>query len=806
MFRSRWIRAGLIWLAVGHYHPASAENLLVNPGFEAGGFCGTPCRPPASQAAGWAYRISGDCYIRSESGEPYPYGPGGGPVVHAGKEAIRIGALRGGRVELYQEIPVTPDTVYWAAVWVRPYDGDGQGFGRSGEDSAGFRLQQLDAGGRVLVEHPKVETRQACDAYEQLAATFRTRSAAAKVRFVLDTVVACNHWHGWVSYDDCNLEAAASGLHIASKGGPAVAIVVPSPEPLLQHTGQWCRQYLTSRGFLAAETVVPEPPPDRRPLWALETMDRCPVAKSHRIDTAFLDLARADAYILAARLDGDRPVVCIVGRDAIGVRSGLARLIALSTDVGTALTVPQTTEYREPFFALRRMNIATTGRLAQGKDWTRKYSDVLWTNWSDDRIRQYAEQLWLLGLNSIETEECRGYRGVFSDEDLASSVTPKLRTLMTAAHENGLQVGQFIWGQSLFKEGDNLCWNDPTRKEREIMEKEFRRLARTYGDLVDHIVVHVGDPGGCNRNGCDPYKTTQQIATFLHNEYRKINPKVTATLSAWANEGFWKGRAGVKFLDETYSAKDLGIALHRWYDRDRARMVRQSGRACDIWGWYLSDYEMELNMSLTLRTIDQYYSALPEQAARDIRAISDDLCFHGWPQIINIYVTAQKMWSPRRSLGEMKWEFCAATYGEANAVAVMALYEACEAYIHPDHYWAYAPETDCPPDVFGTAPYNRQLREALELGRTVRLDSGQLPRLTTATEPKAFYDYLIRNLQLIQRFSEAAERIAIARSEHAQPANLQSIFDEALAKAEAYKEDLDYRGLVARLRGLLPKK
>ena len=81
-----------------------------------------------------------------------------------------------------------------------------------------------------------------------------------------------------------------------------------------------------------------------------------------------------------------------------------------------------------------------------------------------------------------------------------------------------------------------------------------------------------------------------------------------------------------------------------------------------------------------------------------------------------------------------------------------------------------------------------------------------MPRLTTATEPKVFYDYLIRKLQPIQRFSEAAERIAIAQNEHAPTANLQSIFDEALAKAAAYKEDLDYRGLAARLRGLLPKK
>ena len=135
----------------------------------------------------------------------------------------------------------------------------------------------------------------------------------------------------------------------------------------------------------------------------------------------------------------------------------------------------------------------------------------------------------------------------FSDDQVRTEITPKLLVFMKAAHDNGMQVSQFIWGQSLFKEGDNLCWN--SSEERPTMEKEYSRLARAYGDLVDHIVVHVGDPGGCSRNGCDPYKTTQEIAAFLSREYRKINPRVTATLSSWANFGFWEGGSGVKFLD-----------------------------------------------------------------------------------------------------------------------------------------------------------------------------------------------------------------------------------------------------------------
>ena len=804
MWKPRQILVVLLGLAMSHSPAAWAKNLLANPGFESGGFHADARKSASSQEAGWTWKVTGDCYIRSETGEAYAFGPDGAAVVHRGKDAIRVATLRDGRAEVYQEVPVQPETVYWASVWVRTYDADGQGFGASGKDSAGLRLQELDANGQVTVEQPAILLRQANDGYERLWITFRTRAEAASVRITLEANLHCNHWHGYVNFDDCSLEAANSGLHIAGQSGPAVDITVASQDPLLQRTGQWCGNYLAGRGFAVDKQVKSQPPRSNSPLWVLETADQCPVAKSYGIDTAFLGRARGDAYVLATRADGDRPVVCIVGKDAVGTRSGLARLIAMMADVGTALTVPETTEYQEPFYAIRRMNLTPTGRITAGKDWTHKYADVLYTNWSDDRLGQYAEQLWLLGLNSVEVEEIRGYRAVYSDQDLAKLVTPKLRVLMAAARQNGLQVSQFIWGQSLFKEGDNLCWNDPRGKERQMMEKEFRRLAQTYGDLVDHIVVHVGDPGGCKRNGCDAYKTTQEIAMCLFNEYRKVNPKVTATLSTWANEGFWKGRPGARFLDETYSPKDLGIALHRWYDRDRARLVRDSGRACDIWGWYLSDFELSLDVNLATWTIDKNYSALPEQASRDIRAMSGDLCFHGWPQIINTYVTAQKMWSPRRDMNQMKREFCADTFGQANADAMMKLYNACEAYVHPEHYFAFAPETDCPPDAFGTADFNRRLRDALEAGKTVRLEENRPPQLTSATEPKAFHDYLLRNAALIQMFSEAAERITLAKSEHLPREKLQGIIDETITKAEGYKQDLDYRSLVNRIRDMVP--
>jgi len=599
-------------------------------------------------------------------------------------------------------------------------------------------------------------------------------------------------------FGSCAL-SASEALTIAGKTAPAARIVVAtaSTDSMMQKTGAWCQDFLTKRGYIV-DPALQSQLSMRSPDWVLETKDACPIATSLGVDCSFLNTARSDAYILKALSSSGKPIVLIVGTSWKGVRSGVARLIALSKIEPSALTVPLTDESRTPFIVTRRLHVCVTGRIAQSTP----YADTLWTNWSDERIRQYAEQLWLLGFNSVEIPEIRGYRfdgaGGFSDEELRTKITPKLRVFMQAVRDNGMEVSQFIWGQSLFKEGENYCWNSPT--ERATMETEYRRLAQTYGDLVDHIVVHVGDPGGCTRNGCDPYITTQQIATFLLQEYRTVNPNATATLSTWANAGFWNGAAGVQFLDTTYSPQEIGIALHRWYDADHAARVVNANRKCDIWCWYMGDYEMELDMGLFMQRLDKYFSALPDQASTDIRAISTELCFQGWPSIMNAYVGAQKMWSPQRSLADIEREFCSATFGEANADAMFALYKVCEQYVHPDRYYGFIPASDCLPEVIGTPAYNKALREAIAAGKAIVIPANSAYRFTSATDPAVMKSYLLRDAELIWIFSEAIETIATAKKAGATQAEIQRVIDEAMGKAATYTADLDYPSLVAKLQ------
>ena len=75
-----------------------------------------------------------------------------------------------------------------------------QGIGTHAGDSAGLCVIEMDAAGKVLVEHPKVAVTKAGD-YKELSQSFTTTlENTAKVRFLLDTVIACRCDQGHVTY------------------------------------------------------------------------------------------------------------------------------------------------------------------------------------------------------------------------------------------------------------------------------------------------------------------------------------------------------------------------------------------------------------------------------------------------------------------------------------------------------------------------------------------------------------------------------------------------------------------------------
>ncbi len=609
-------------------------------------------------------------------------------------------------------------------------------------------------------------------------------------------------------------------ISIASRTVP-VRVECSNTAPLVRTTVQWCRRFLASRGYSTQPDVNPsaDGPCDR---WVLELDSDCPVARSVGLPVGDLAGLKSDAFLLSVSATNQRALVIIVGKGPVGLRSGLARLIAQLHEGDGQLFHPQTNELRDPFFAIRELVVANRGLVLQGTP----HADTFWRNWSDERIRAYVEQLWLFGFNSLQVCEARNFRITPETEPRAFRIAEKIGVLAGVAHANGLLLNQLVWGLSPFNR--KICWSSPT--SRRVMEEEFRWMARVYAPLVDHVIVHVRDPGGCDCGQCDDYRTPQEIATFLLTEYRKYNPGITVTLSTWFNRTFWRYAPGVRslsdtlvqfwtgdpltpfadsnavrvfpdaprarFLDETFSPRQVAIALHKWYDPAKAWLVRQAGRDVDVWGWYLSDHETVTDMSQCMRRLDYYFSSLPPQAHQDVRRISTELCFHGRPQLLNAYVSACKMWSPQRPLRDTEYEFCSALFGETNAPAMVQLYEICERVAHPKRGDACVPTLEF---VFGNPRFNERCRATLEAARRVVLRPERPPRWTTATPPETLLRFLERRLEMILVLSEAQERLDRARGRGAARPELAAIVTHATEAAAASRDDPLYPILMDKL-------
>jgi len=176
---------------------------LVNPSFEtflSGITGGAGVR---TFSYGWHREILGPGYSYIWPESDYSGRPEwGGPEYHDGVQAIRTHANENGHVRLRQDVKAEPGKTYEASVWVRAADMRGKGFGTSSGDSAGLILQELDADGSVLAEHPKLAVTDA-GPYRQLKKTVTVSARTGAVRFILDTVIGSHYSEGHVTYDDC---------------------------------------------------------------------------------------------------------------------------------------------------------------------------------------------------------------------------------------------------------------------------------------------------------------------------------------------------------------------------------------------------------------------------------------------------------------------------------------------------------------------------------------------------------------------------------------------------------------------------
>lgn len=489
----------------------------------------------------------------------------------------------------------------------------------------------------------------------------------------------------------------------------------------------------------------------------------------------FAKNSRDEAFLLDVSRQKKGTVVLLVGKSIPGVRAAAARFVSRIANDGKQLTMITGREQCDPFIKLRVFSPGNSARRQTPKTSPFKKNDL--ETWAIPKVRAYPELFWQFGFNGVQLGECRGY-GSMPDSEMGR-IRSVHQAFFKGAKDHHMFTSMFMWGDALFDEFETFSWNNPT--ERKVMRLFQKDLAQDYGAFMDHIIVHVGDPGGCSRDGCDLYKTPQQITASALAEFRKVNPKTEATLSTWANSYFWKkspkridmsnygpmfpGMAsqteynepipdGAKFMDSSFMPKDVGIAMNRNYNEQQADMICANGRTADVWSWYIGDNEMINTYWFTMQHIDAMLSKMPDKARDQIRMETHELCWHGWPQIIDAYVGAQKLWNPRKPLAPIEREFCVAAFGPQNAKAALSLYHAVE------NGWNQAIPI---PANWGTSEYNNQLTKVLQQASSIKFPAGWKPNFAFPVPVKSYLEMLTARVKLMRAVSEAKRQVDATR-------------------------------------------
>lgn len=541
------------------------------------------------------------------------------------------------------------------------------------------------------------------------------------------------------------------------------------------------------------------------PQWVLTDAKNAHLFGVQANDTSFADGTRDEAYRIIARRVKNQTILLLIGKTDAGIRSATARLICKVANDGKSLRIEEGIESGDPFIRRRIIDIGDPARRQMPSHSPFKDADI--ETWSLPRLRAYPELFWQFGYNGVEIEEVRGYAEI-SDEKLPA-IRKAMQTLAQGAKDHKMYVSLFQWGDCLFKEGVTFSWNNS--QDRKLMRLFMKDLAEDYGPYVDHVNIHIGDPGGCNRDGCDSYQTPQQVTAGFYEAFRKVNPKVECSLSTWANGAFWSScprpvnmsnynppfadmaaikdfgkpiSKGGKFLDATFMPKEIGINLNRVYDADQADLVAAAGRPVDVWSWYVGDNEMINTIWLNMHDIDGIFRALPEKAHSQIRNYSMELTFHGWPQIINSYVAARKMWDTKTPLDKIELEFCTAAFGPGNAKAMMHAFDACE-----NGEFNTIPK----PKDFGTPEYNARMRSIVSEVASVHLAPDWKSNFALPVPAQKLVDMLKARLQLITAVSEAKEKIAAAKKSGADAKAIAEIKKKAVADLPVLPIDPIYK-------------
>lgn len=202
--------------------------------------------------------------------------------------------------------------------------------------------------------------------------------------------------------------------------------------------------------------------------------------------------------------------------------------------------------------------------------------------WAADDWRRFLGMIKAFGLNCFEywvVPTLNSPRALQND-GIYRAFADTVRLINSVAHSIGIRTKLILAPNTIGPEWYSACPNDP--EDKQMILSGWRHWMRELAG-TDIVGIFPGDPGGCNRNGCD-HRTFIELALELTDIAIQENPQVQMEIGTWGTpfSGWgadlrsvpnWDGTWDM-IIDEKFATPE--VPCHIWNGgRDRSRQAME---------------------------------------------------------------------------------------------------------------------------------------------------------------------------------------------------------------------------------------
>ena len=152
--------------------------------------------------------------------------------------------------------------------------------------------------------------------------------------------------------------------------------------------------------------------------------------------------------------------------------------------------------------------------------------------WGDDEFGAFFDMIKSFGYNCFEFWlEPTIYKSALNEDEVFQRFTGVMGKVIGIAHDKGLMIKYILAPNTIGHDWYYACPNNPG--DRELILKLWRRWAALMKG-ADIVGIFPGDPGGCNRNGCD-HKTYIELSLRLTEIVSEENPGAVVEIGTWGS-------------------------------------------------------------------------------------------------------------------------------------------------------------------------------------------------------------------------------------------------------------------------------